>query len=35
MKLQAPSDYMLRRAARVRTLMNQLGKVDFDKKTEE
>lgn len=35
MKLQAPSDYMVRRAARVRTLMNQLGEVDFDKKADE
>ena len=30
MRLSAPSDYMVRRAARVRSLMNKLGKIDFD-----
>ncbi len=30
MRLSAPSDYMVQRAARVRSLMNKLGKIDFD-----
>ena len=35
MRLSAPSDYMVRRAARVRSLMNKLGKIDFDRPEEE
>ena len=29
MRLQNPSNYMVRRAARVRTLMNMVGEVDL------
>ena len=30
MRIAAPSSYMVRRAANVRSLMNKLGKIDFD-----
>ena len=35
MRLSAPSDYMVRRAAKVRSLMNKLGKIDFDREEEQ